>query len=133
MVRNDVVLHQYRVDPDDWAAVLERETTELRRRTAEFGRWIPGEPVGGTVILVDDGLATGATMRAAVTATRAAGADLILVAVPVASSSAVAELEAPDVRVIALYRPDPLIAVGEAYRDFHQLDDAEVLALLQRR
>ena len=133
LVRNDVVLHQHRVDPDDWAAVLETETSELRRRMAEFSPWTAAEPAGGTVILVDDGLATGATMRAAVTATRAADAGSILVAVPVASASSVAELEAPDVRVITLSRPDPLIAVGEAYRDFHQLDDAEVLDLLQRR
>ncbi|HEY9291914.1 MAG TPA: phosphoribosyltransferase family protein [Microlunatus sp.] len=133
VVHNDVVLHQHRIDPDRWAAVLDRETSELRRRIAEFGAWTAADPAGAPVILVDDGLATGATMRAAVAATRAAGAGPILVAVPVASATAVTELRAPGVRVITLSRPDPMIAVGEAYRDFHQLEDAEVIALLQRR
>ncbi|QDP98957.1 phosphoribosyltransferase [Microlunatus elymi] len=133
IVHNDAVLHQHRVDPDEWAAVLEAETAELRRRVDEFGAWTGADPAGAAVVLVDDGLATGATMRAAVAVTRAVGAGRIVVAVPVASTSAVAQLQQPGVSVLALSRPDPLIAVGEAYRDFHQLDDSEVIALLQRR
>lgn len=132
-VSNQTVIRRYTVDEQEWQQVLAEESAEIRRRTAEFGAWAAEDPAGAPVVLVDDGLATGATMLAAVSALQdGEGAPgTILVAVPVGSDSSVTELEAKGVEVICPSRPDPLFAVGEAYRDFHQLTDAEVVALLR--
>jgi putative phosphoribosyl transferase len=110
------------------ARVVASETEALRARTASFGSTPPVD--GRTVIVVDDGLATGATMRAAVTAVRGAGAGVVVVAVPVGAVGACRDLEQLADSVVCPRRPDPFRAVGEHYRDFAQLDDAEVLALL---
>jgi predicted phosphoribosyltransferase len=129
-----------RVVNADWARRLglsdsdldrleQKETAVLRARAATFGSTPPVS--GRSVIIVDDGLATGATMRAAVTAVRAAGASSVLVAVPVGAVGACRDLEQLADRVICPRRPDPFRAVGEHYRDFAQLDDAEVLNLLR--
>jgi predicted phosphoribosyltransferase len=131
-VCNQQVVRHYGVDQHSWQRVLRDETREIERRMIEFGKWTADEPGGAPVVLVDDGLATGATMLAAVDALRSGdgGSAPIVVAVPVASNGAVNELTARGVEVVCLSRPDPLLAVGEAYRDFHQLDDAEVITLL---
>lgn len=110
------------------ASVVASETEALRARTAMFGSTPP--VVDRTVVVVDDGLATGATMRAAVTAVRGAGAGVVVVAVPVGAVGACRDLEQLADQVICPRRPDPFRAVGEHYRDFAQLDDAAVLALL---
>lgn len=128
--RNADVVTSYDIDEETWQHVEDRERAELERRTERFAGSLADEPAGAPVVLVDDGLATGATMRAAVGAVRAAGAGRVLVAVPVASGHAVRLLEDDDVLVACLVTPSPLIAVGEAYRDFHQLDDDEVARLL---
>lgn len=104
------------------------ETAVLRARVATFGSTPAVD--GRTVIIVDDGLATGATMRAAVTAVRGAGARSVVVAVPVGAVGACRELEQLADRVVCPRRPEPFRAVGEHYRDFAQLDDAEVLDLI---
>ena len=88
------------------------------------------DPAGRTVILVDDGLATGATMRAAIKALRERNAAAIVVAVPVASESTCRELEPLADRVVCLIRPRSFGAVGEWYRDFGQTSDPEVRTLL---
>jgi predicted phosphoribosyltransferase len=131
-VCNQPVVRHYGVDQHSWQRVLQDETKEIERRMIEFAEWTADEPAGAPVVLVDDGLATGATMLAAVDALRSGEGEstTIMVAVPVASNGAVNELAAQGVEVVCLSRPDPLLAVGEAYRDFHQLDDAEVIALL---
>lgn len=110
------------------ARVVAAETEALRARTASFGSTPPVD--GRTVIVVDDGLATGATMRAAVTAVRGAGAGVVVVAVPVGAVGACRDLEQLADSVVCPRRPDPFRAVGEHYRDFAQLDDDDVLALL---
>lgn len=130
-VRNADVLRTYRVDDEDWDRVLEHEQAELERRTERFAGFLAGNPSDLPALLVDDGLATGATMRAAVGAVRAAGADPVVVAVPVASRHAVSSLTSDGARVVCLSTPDPLVAVGEAFRDFHQLTDNEVTRLLE--
>jgi predicted phosphoribosyltransferase len=129
-VRNADVLRSYRVDEATWQEVLADEQDELERRATRFAGWTAGEPAGAPVILVDDGLATGATMRAAVRSVRAAGAGPVIAAIPVASGHAITALEEDGVLVCCLTVPARLIAVGESYRDFHQLSDEEVVRVL---
>jgi putative phosphoribosyl transferase len=136
-VRNRDVLRQIRVSDDSWQRVWNAEAEELRRRTEPFGPWT-AEPPHGPVVLVDDGMATGATMQAAVAAVRSAttaeeGQEqrlLIMVAVPVSAHAAAAALSDADTTVVCLSRPTPLLAIGESYRDFHQLSDNEVIEIL---
>jgi putative phosphoribosyl transferase len=85
---------------------------------------------GKTAILIDDGIATGATVRAAVRAVRTAEAKQIVVATPVASPEAVAMLKSEADEVICLEEPEWLGAIGRFYRDFRQLSDADVVTLL---
>jgi predicted phosphoribosyltransferase len=120
-----------RIRDADIARVIERERRELERREAAYraGR-APIALAGRTVILVDDGLATGATMLAAADAVRTAGAAHVVVAVPVASEEACALLRAKADEVVAVLVPDALYAVGAWYTDFTQTTDEEVRALL---
>jgi putative phosphoribosyl transferase len=113
--------------------VAVRERMELDRRDALYrrGRTLP--PVRGhIVILVDDGLATGSTMRAAVKALRRLGPDRIVVAVPTAAPSTCAELSLEADECICCITPDPFYAVGVWYEDFSQTTDEEVRDLLER-
>ncbi len=113
--------------------VLAQERHELERREAVYraGR-APLDLKGKTAVIVDDGLATGSTMVAAVRAARKAGAPTIVVAAPVASSEAVERLgtEADDIVVLTV--PEALFSIGEWYDRFEQLTDAEVSRLLDR-
>lgn len=111
------------------AAITATETRELRHRVALFGATPPVS--GRTVVVVDDGLATGATMRAAVTALRSAGAAFIVAAVPVGAVGACEELGLLVDLLVCPRRPDPFRAVGEHYRDFSQLTDEDVRTLLE--
>ena len=87
---------------------------------------------GKTVILVDDGIATGATMKVAIQATRAAGAAKVVVAIPVAAPSSIRELETEANEVICLDTPEYFYAVGQAYQSFDQVTDEEVISILDR-
>ena len=114
-------------------AVTRREQVELERREEEFrGRRPPVDFRGKTVILIDDGLATGSTMRAAVSALRAQNPARIVVAVPVAAASTCNRLRPEVDEMVCLYAPEEFYAVGEWYRDFRQTTDDEVRGLLQR-
>ena len=85
---------------------------------------------GRTALLVDDGLATGSTMRAAVRALRAQGPAAVVVAVPVGAPSTCAEMREEADDVVCVATPEPFYAVGQAYRDFSQTTDEEVRHLL---
>jgi predicted phosphoribosyltransferase len=113
-------------------AVTEREEEELQRRSRLYrGDRPPPEVRGRTVILVDDGLATGSTMRAAVAALRRQGPAQSVVAVPVGSAETCAEL-AQEAEVVCPRTPEPFLAVGLWYEDFTQTSDEEVRELLDR-
>lgn len=132
-VRVDAVLAAAGVDPAVFEEVGRRERVELRRREAAYREGRPPVPVTGRhVVLVDDGLATGATMHAAVVALRAGGPASVTVAVPVASPRALAALEPLVDEVLSLAAPASFRAVGQAYADFGQTTDAEVRAALHR-
>ena len=110
---------------------IERESAELQRRESRYRRGRPAPDLNGkTVILTDDGLATGATMRAAVRALKQHGVAHCIVAVPVGSREACAALQAEADEVVCLSTPDPFHSVGQFYDDFEQTSDAEVTHLL---
>jgi len=113
--------------------VAEAEQAELLRREQSYrGVRPPLDVAGATVILVDDGLATGSTMRAAVAAVRQKRPDRIVVAVPVAAPSTRDEMAREVDEVVCVDTPDPFLAVGRFYDDFAQTTDAEVHDLLER-
>lgn len=113
--------------------LAERELPEIRRRRALYLGGRPPEPLAGrTVVVVDDGVATGATLRAALRLIRSAGATRVLAAVPVGPAETIAELEDECDAVICLERVMPFTAVGLHYRDFAQVSDAEVCAIMAR-
>ena len=112
-------------------AVAERELRELERREQAYrGNRAPMPLINKTVILVDDGLATGSTMRAAVMAARQQQPARVIVAVPVGAVSTCAGLATEADDVVCVRTPDPFIAVGLWYRDFTPTTDHEVRALL---
>lgn len=118
---------------DILAPVIERERAELQRREALYRSGRPELKVAGrTVILVDDGIATGATMQAATQALRALGAARIVAAVPVAPRFGIESLVGAVDRFICPHRPADFVAVGQWYEAFPQVSDAQVIALLAR-
>lgn len=117
------------------ADYLERERVSAlaeieRRRRLYFRDHERLDPGGRVAVLVDDGLATGATARAAIAGLRAQGVRRILLAVPVAPPALVAALRHEVDEIVCLLEPEPFWSVGQAYGDFHQVDDAEVIACL---
>ena len=114
-------------------AVVKEEQAELARREREYRRGRPAPDVGGRdVVLVDDGLATGSTMRAAATALRRMGPSRVVVAVPVASPETCQEFRAEVDEIVCAITPEPMQAVGLWYEDFSQTTDEEVQELLER-
>ena len=109
---------------------IELETIRRRRATYTPGR-APIDASDRVVIVVDDGLATGATMIAALHAMRSRGPRMLVCAVPVASRDALVKVRAYADEVVCLQAPDIFYAVGQFYRSFPQVDDREVIALLR--
>jgi putative phosphoribosyl transferase len=112
------------------AQIVAREVTEVERRGRLYRGDAPLDLRQRYVILVDDGLATGASMLAAVRAARAAGARNVIVAVPVGDAGICARLAAEADRVVCLHQPAALMAVGYWYDDFEQLTDNDVRTAL---
>jgi len=114
-------------------AVAEREGVELTRREREYrGERAAPEVAGRTVILVDDGLATGSTMRAAAEALREEGAARLVVAVPVGPIETCEEFRSEVDEIVCGLMPEPFAGVGRWYEDFSQTSDEEVRDLLAR-
>ena len=130
------VLHQAVVDalaipPEVVEAVAATEAAEVARREQSYRADRPALDVAGrTVVVVDDGVATGSTMRAAVAALRAQQAGRIVVAVPVGARETCRELAAEADEVVCPNTPAAFLAVGEWYDDFTQTTDDEIRALL---
>ena len=132
MVINDDVARGLGISPEVIGQVAEREGRELLRREQAYreGRPFP-EVTGKVVIVVDDGLATGSSMRAAVEALQRLRPAAIVVAVPAAPESTCRELGALADKVVCATTPSPFFAVGESYWDFTQMTDEEVRDLLR--
>jgi predicted phosphoribosyltransferase len=130
-VMNEDVLRHVPVPAGEIEAVAAREQAELLRREKSYrGSKPPLDVRGKTVVVVDDGLATGSTMRAAVRALRAMDAGSIVVAVPVAARETCDDLRAEVDDIVCLRTPEPFQAVGLWYEDFSQTSDEEVHELL---
>jgi len=132
VVLNEQVLALGRIGPAELERVRVREAAEVERRAERLRGPGRREPLTGrTAVLVDDGIATGATARAACQVVRALGAARLVVAVPVAPPSAVARLRAEADEVVCLVAPERFGAVGAFYRDFGPTSDEEVSRLVQ--
>jgi predicted phosphoribosyltransferase len=122
------------ISDEDVEAVVARETKEMERREELYRRGLPELNLHGlTVVLVDDGLATGSTMLAAARHVRSAHPKKLIIAVPVASSQACGRLTSEADECICLAVPQPFSAVGEWYMDFRQVTDEEVQNILKDR
>lgn len=130
-VRNQAVLDAFGITRDEFELVATRERMEVARRERTLrGERPPPDLRGKRVVLVDDGIATGATMRAAVRAARAAGARSVFVAAPVIAREAREELQREADAVFTVLAPENFRAIGEFYDDFRPVPETEVRALL---
>ncbi|HEY4398617.1 MAG TPA: phosphoribosyltransferase family protein [Acidimicrobiia bacterium] len=132
-VLNADVVRQARVTESQLAQVEARERAEVEERAARLRGGRPAIPLEGrTVVIVDDGLATGGTARAAVRVARERGAERVILAVPVAPPETVAALRRDADDVVAVETPQPFFAIGGWYADFSPTSDDEVVELLAR-
>ena len=131
VVMNDNVVSSLRISDEQVRDVIARETAELGRREQAYRGGRPvADPHGKTVIVVDDGIATGASMLAAVRALRASTPESIIVAVPVGPQSVCQQLAQEADDVVCATMPTDFKAVGQVFVDFHQVTDDEVRELL---
>lgn len=132
-VLNQEIVDALAIPKAEIDAISEKEQQELNRQEQFYrGNRSPLDPRGGTIILVDDGLATGASMRAAVKALKERGCAGIVVAVPIAASETCESLESEVDEIVCARTPEPFEAVGLWYEDFSQTSDQEVRDLLWR-
>jgi len=130
VVVNQTVIHAFAIPQPDIDTLVARERLEIERRESLYrGGRPPLSVAGRPVIVVDDGLATGSTMTAAVRALRPQVRSVV-VAVPVGSARACEDLRGEADQVVCLAAPEPFHAVGEFYRNFEQISDDEVSGLL---
>lgn len=128
----DLALHHRGLDPEALAERLAAERVEARRREDAYGAGWRRRAPGRDVVLVDDGVATGMTVHAALRALEAAGPARLVLAVPVAAPSALARLARDwGGTIVALESPEDFRAVGDAYDDFGQLTDDDVRRALE--
>ena len=133
LVRNERVLAMAPVSEERFQAVHDAELEELRRREREYREGRAPAAVGDAVVLlVDDGLATGSTMLAAVAAVRRRDPARVVVAVPIGAADTCRRLGEVADEVVCAWTPDPFSAVGQGYRDFRQTPDDEVREVLAR-
>lgn len=130
-VLNQDLIDDLRIPARAVEAVVAEEERELRRRELQYASQRRVALEGRTVVLVDDGLATGATMRAAIRAVRQQKAERVIVAVPVGAPSTCADLAHEADELVCLREPEFFGAVGQWYRRFDQTSDDEVTALLE--
>lgn len=132
-VLNDVLVEEVGIEPIELEAATARERVELARRVHRYRGERSAVPVDGrVVIVVDDGLATGYTARAAIEAIRRGGARRVILAVPVAPEDSVAAMRGVADEVVVVDTPPRFFAIGDFYEDFAQTSDEEVVSLLER-
>jgi len=125
------MIEQLEIADEDISSIVAREEAEMRRREQVFREGRPAAtPEGRTAVIVDDGLATGSTMLAAVRYARSLKPSKLIIAVPVGSREACARLRGEVDELVCLATPELFFAVGEWYRDFEQVSDDEVRHLL---
>lgn len=133
MILNQDIIQQLGVSMNFIEKVAAKEKEEALRRLKVFRKGLPPRNLKGkTVILVDDGLATGATMKAAVLAMKAEGADEIVVAVPVSPYDTLQEIRSEADDAVCVETPSFFQAIGQFYVNFTQVEDEEVVELLQK-
>lgn len=133
VVRNEDVIALAGIDEADFADIRDRELAEIERRhKAYLGGRAPVDVAGCTAIVIDDGIATGATTRAALRATRMRGPSKLVLAVPVAPTESLPAMRAEADEVVCLEDHELFGAIGYFYRDFHQISDQEVTDTLTR-
>jgi putative phosphoribosyl transferase len=134
IVSNEALIADLGIRPGELEPVIERERRVLEDRVRRYRGQRPPAPVEGRVaIVIDDGLATGYTARAAVEAVRRRGASRVVLAVPVAPRHTIEALRSVADEVVAVDPRDDLYAIGEFYADFSQTSDEEIVALLGER
>ena len=131
VILDEAAIEKTRVEPDELKEIILEETDRLKRHVGKFECGPRPGFAGQSVVLADDGLATGATTEAAVRSARKQGARRITIAVPVASASGFARLAGVSDEVIALFIDPNFQAVGQYYLSFSQTTDEEVMALLE--
>ena len=132
-VLNEDVIQQFQVSDTSIAAVAAQEERELERRERLYRKDLEALKVQSkSVILIDDGLATGATMRAAALALRSLQAKEVIVAVPVGAESTCDEFRSYVDRIVCGKTPEPFFGVGYWYENFSQTTDEEVMELLEK-
>ncbi|MCI0467570.1 MAG: phosphoribosyltransferase [Beijerinckiaceae bacterium] len=133
VVRNEEIIRYAGVPDSEFDAVRDAELAEIERRRRRYlGSRPPADMSGRTVIVIDDGIATGATIRTALRAIRAQAPKELVLAVPVAAKDTLDELRGEADSAVCLEAPAWFDAVGSFYRDFRQVTDAEVIAILAR-
>ena len=131
LVLNPHVMAMAGLQRSDIEGLMARQLAEIERRRKLYLGARPAVTVSNrTAIVIDDGIATGTTVRAALAALRRRGPKRLVLAVPVAPEDTLAELAAEVDDLICLERPSPFYAIGQFYEDFHQVGDDEVIALL---
>ncbi len=131
-VLNEEIIRELDVSPEYIQSEIQNELKEIRRRQSAYrkGR-APTDVTGRTVILVDDGIATGGSIRAALRGVRRLGSKKVVLAVPVAPSDTIASLRPEADQIVCLDSPEFFFAIGEFYEDFSQTSDEEVIELLE--
>jgi putative phosphoribosyl transferase len=133
VVRNEEVIELSGTTADEFDAACKRELAEIeRRRQLYIGERARAEITGQVVIVIDDGIATGATTRAALQAIRNRKPKELVLAVPVAPPDTITQLRRKVDALICLETPELFGAIGYFYRDFRQVSDQEVVAILKR-
>jgi len=133
VVRNEDVIQYANIDEATFNAIRDTELSEIKQRRQRYlGTRDRVEIAGRTAIVIDDGVATGATMRVALRAVRARKPQRLVLAVPVAPASAVASLRSEADDVICLEDHDFFVAISDYYADFRQVSDQDVVDILKR-
>lgn len=133
IILDDKLVKYLGVSEDYIKSESERQKLEIERRLRLYrGDTNQASLKDREVIIVDDGIATGSTMKAALASVLKSGAKKVIVAIPVGPPSTIAELEKQGAQVVCPYTPEPFYAIGEFYGDFAQTDDSEVIELLKQ-